>query len=191
MTRRELLSMLFSVGALKCTGFPQAQDAKPKSTPIFRVKPLAGVDFVLRNSPTPRKYLIETMPGGVALLDYNNDGLLDLFFVNGGHIPSGTSAPRSFSRRDPAYWNRLYRQNPDRTFTDVTREAGLADAGDYNFGMGVAVGDYDNDNDGKLDLFVTRYLDWSLKTSKTCGAEKPTYCKPGEFPPTTNILYRN
>ena len=231
--------MLFSVGALKCTGFPQAQDAKSKSTPIFRVKPLAGVDFVLRNSPTPRKYLVETMPGGVALLDYNNDGLLDLFFVNGGHIPGGASAPRSFGRHDPAYWNRLYRQNPDGTFTDVTREAGLADAGDLNFGMGVAVGDYDNDgfpdiyvtnfgknilyhnngdgtftdvtekagvggggwsasagfldydNDGKLDLFVTRYLDWSFETSKTCGAEKPTYCKPGEFPPTTNILYRN
>jgi enediyne biosynthesis protein E4 len=239
MTRRELLSMLFSLGALKCAGFAQTQDTKLKSAPIFGVKPLKGVDFVLRNSPTPHKYLIETMPGGVALLDYNNDGLLDLFFVNGGHIPSEPSASRSFDRRNPAYWNRLYRQNPDGTFTDVTRQAGLADAGDFNFGMGVAVGDYDNDgfpdiyvtnfgknilyhnngdgtftdvtdkagvggggwsasagffdydNDGKLDLFVTRYLDWSMEKSKTCGVEKPTYCKPGEFPATTNILYRN
>jgi enediyne biosynthesis protein E4 len=50
------------------------------------VSPLEGVSFVLRNSPTSQKYLIETMPGGVALLDYNNDGLLDLFFVNAGRV---------------------------------------------------------------------------------------------------------
>ena len=53
---------------------------------ILEVKPPNGVDFTLQNSPTPQKYLIETMPGGVALLDYNNDGLLDIFLVNGGRI---------------------------------------------------------------------------------------------------------
>ncbi len=105
--------------------------------------------FVHRNSPTPQKYLIETMGGGVALLDYNNDGLLDVFLVNGGQIP-GTG----FNRQDPAYWNRLYRQNPDGSFTDVTAGSGL-DKTSGAYGMGVATGDFDND--GWVDLYVTNY----------------------------------
>ncbi len=129
--------------------------AKPKAAPIFQAKALKGVDFVLHNSPTSRKYLIETMPGGVALLDYNNDGLLDVFFVNGGGVRDIMGSPTSFERRNPAYWNRLYRQNPDGTFIDVTEQAGLADAGDSNYGMGVAVGDYDND--GFPDIYVTSF----------------------------------
>ncbi len=80
--------------------------ATPEPGPIFRAKALKGVDFVLRNSPTPRKYLIETMPGGVALLDYNNDGLLDIFLVNGGHVRDIPGSPINFDRRNPAYWNR-------------------------------------------------------------------------------------
>jgi len=206
---------------------------------LFEVKLPQGIDFVLRNSPTPQKYLIETMPGGVALLDYNGDGLLDIFVVNGGQIESPMKAPENFSRHDPRYWNRLYRQNRDGSFTDVTEQAGLADAGDGNYGMGVAVGDYDNDgfpdlyvtsygknvlyhnngngtftdvtakagvagdgwsvsagffdydNDGKLDLFVTRYMEWDTQHSKDCGGNFHTYCPPGEFPRTTNILYHN
>jgi hypothetical protein len=132
-----------------------AVGATPDPGPIFRTKALKGVDFVLRNSPTSRKYLIETMPGGVALLDYNNDGLLDIFFVNGGHVRDITGSPINFDRRNPAYWNRLYRQNSDGSFTDVTEHAGLANAGDSNYGMGVAVGDYDND--GFPDIYVTNF----------------------------------
>jgi hypothetical protein len=213
--------------------------ATSAGAPIFDVKPLRGVDFILQNSPTPQKYLIETMPGGVALLDYNNDGLLDIFVVNGGRIASPLPVPDNFDRHDPRYWNRLYRQNKDGTFTDVTEQAGLANAGDGNYGMGVAVGDYDNDgypdlfvtsygknilyhnngdgtftdvtakagvagggwsvsagffdydNDGKLDLFVTRYMEWDMQHSKDCGGDFHTYCPPGEFPRTTNILYHN
>jgi len=123
--------------------------------PVFDVNLPRGLDFILQNSPTPQKYLIETMPGGVALLDYNNDGLLDIFLVNGGHISSPMQSPENFDRHDPRYWNRLYRQNKDGSFTDVTEQAGLANAGDGNYGMGVAVGDYDND--GYPDLFVTSY----------------------------------
>ena len=211
----------------------------PGSAPTFEVKQLRGINFILQNSPTPQKYLIETMPGGVALLDYNNDGLRDIFVVNGGHITSPMPASENFNRHDPRYWNRLYRQNRDGSFTDVTEQAGLANAGDGNYGMGVAVGDYDNDgypdlyvtsygknilyhnngdgtftdvtakagvagggwsvsagffdydNDGKLDLFVTRYMEWDTQHSKDCGGSFHTYCPPGEFPRTSNILYHN
>lgn len=125
------------------------------AAPVLEVKQPKGLDFVLRNSPTAQKYLIETMPGGVALLDYNNDGLLDIFVVNGGKVSDPMQMPESFDRSNPMYWNRLYRQNKDGSFTDVTKEAGLTNAGDGNYGMGVAVGDYDND--GYPDIYVTSY----------------------------------
>jgi hypothetical protein len=129
--------------------------AAAPTAPVFELTQPRGLDFILKNSPTPQKYLIETMPGGVALFDYNNDGLLDIFFVNGGRVTNPMQTPEKFDRHDPKYWNRLYRQNKDGTFTDVTQQAGLADAGDGNYGMGVAVGDYDND--GFPDLYVTSY----------------------------------
>src|SRR5436305_604549 len=91
--------------------------AMAATAPIFDLKLPRGLDFTLQNSPTPEKYLIETMPGGVALFDYNNDG--------------------------------------------------------------------------QLDLFVTRYMEWDTKHSKTCGGAWRTYCPPVEFPATTNLLYRN
>ena len=136
-------------------GLTLALWAASLAAPVFDVKLPQGLDFTLRNSPTPQKYLIETMPGGVALLDYNNDGLLDIFLVNGGRVSSPMQTPENFDRHDPLYWNRLYRQNKDGGFTDVTQQAGLANAGEGNYGMGVAVGDYDND--GYPDLYVTSY----------------------------------
>src|SRR5208282_6684900 len=148
MMRICLLSLLFSLSAI-------SQTPAPTPEPQFKLSPARGVDFILRNSPTSRKYLVETMPGGVALLDYNNDGLLDVFLVNAGRVRDPMRNPFSFDRRDPAYWNRLYRQNKDGTFTDVTEQAGLASVGDANYGMGVAVGDYDND--GYPDIYVTNY----------------------------------
>ena len=125
------------------------------SRSIFHPTLPRGLDFILQNSPTPKKYLIETMPGGVALLDYNNDGLLDIFLVNGGRVADPIPQPENFGRGDPKYWNRLYRQNKDGSFTDVTEASGLANAGNGNYGMGVAVGDYDND--GYPDIYVTNY----------------------------------
>jgi hypothetical protein len=120
---------------------------------VFETVNPTGLDFVHQNSPTRQKYLIETMGGGVALLDYNNDGRLDIFLVNSGKIEDRPNAPETFARNDPRYWNRLFRQNPDGSFTDVTKQAGLAQAGEDNYGMGVAAADYDND--GYTDLFVT------------------------------------
>ncbi|MFB3923540.1 MAG: CRTAC1 family protein [Terriglobia bacterium] len=102
----------------------------------------AGVKFVLRNSATPNKYQIEPMVGGVAVFDYNNDGFQDIYFVNGAKIPE-------LMKTGPEYYNRLYRNNGDGTFTDVTDSAGVRGEG---YSMGVAVGDYDND--GWEDLFV-------------------------------------
>ena len=118
---------------------------------IFRP---AGLEFTHRNSPTKQKYLIETMGGGVGLLDYNNDGLLDVFLVNGGKIDDPQKLPPNFARREPDYWNRLYAQNRDGSFKDVTAQAGLSKVGN-EYGMGVAVGDYDNN--GFPDIYVTNY----------------------------------
>jgi enediyne biosynthesis protein E4 len=125
------------------------------TVPIFELKHPAGLDFTLENSPTPQKYLLETMPGGVALLDYDQDGLLDIFLINGGQVSGSMQQADDFKRSNPRYWNRLYHQNQDGSFTDVTQQAGLANAGDGNYGMGVAVGDYDND--GFPDIYVTNY----------------------------------
>src|SRR5437879_7127567 len=105
------------------------------ATPVFDVRLPRGLDFTLQNSPTAQKYLIETMPGGVALFDYNNDGLLDIFLVNGGRLTSPMQVPERFDRTNPRYWNRLYRQNKDGSFTDVTEAARLANPGIGNYGM--------------------------------------------------------
>ena len=101
------------------------------------------IRFALRNSVSPQRYTIETMTGGVALFDYNNDGLLDIFFTNGAAIPS-------LEKTSEAYFNRLFRNNGDGTFTDVTERAGVKGLG---YSMGVAAADYDND--GFVDLYVT------------------------------------
>ena len=122
---------------------------------VFEVLRPRGIEFMHHNSPTPEKYLIASMGGGVALLDYDNDGLLDVFLVDSGSLSSRMKTPESFGRGDPKYWNRLYKQNLDGSFTDVTERAGLAKAGDGNYGMGVATGDYDND--GYTDIYVTAY----------------------------------
>ena len=112
----------------------------------------SGVNFDYKSSHTSRKYLIETMGAGVALFDYDNDVRLDIFLVNGAPLddpmPKGTIPKKT----GPAYWNRLYHQKADGTFEDVTDKAGLQGEG---YGMGVAVGDYDND--GNEDLYVTAY----------------------------------
>lgn len=106
------------------------------------VAPLAGVRFVLNNSATPERRQIETMVSGVAVVDYNNDGKPDLYFVNGARQPA-------LVKDDPSFFNRLYRNDGDWTFTDVTLAAGVQGEG---FATGVAAADYDND--GFADLFV-------------------------------------
>jgi enediyne biosynthesis protein E4 len=114
-----------------------------------------NIDFKQENSATTNKYLVETMGGGVALLDYDNDGRLDIFFVNGAYIADPMPESKLPDKSDPKYWNRLFHQNSDGTFTDVTEKAGLTGMPQNYYGMGVAVGDYDND--GFEDIYVTGY----------------------------------
>jgi hypothetical protein len=116
-----------------------------QQTPPIRFEDIAeraGVYSITENCPTPEKHQPETMLAGVALFDYDGDGLLDIYLVNGAEMPSLVKTGAKYS-------NRLYRNNGDGTFTDVTEHAGVAGAG---YGMGVAVGDYDND--GRPDLFL-------------------------------------
>jgi enediyne biosynthesis protein E4 len=161
-----ILCLLWKVPGLRAQTPPPApvpaprQAAQPrrpapsKLSPNKAVPALASIQFEntieqsklkfkLRNSVSPQRYTFETMTGGVALFDYNNDGLLDIFFINGAAIPS-------LEKSDPSYANRLFRNNGDGTFTDVTEKAGLQGIG---YSMGVAAGDYDND--GFVDLYVT------------------------------------
>jgi hypothetical protein len=218
-----------------------SRTAAPATAPQGRIAfedtiDASGIHFQLKNSISPQRYSIETMLGGVAVFDYNNDGLPDIFFTNGAAIPS-------LEKSDPSYWNRLYRNNGDGTFTDVTEKAGVKGVG---YSMGVAAGDFDNDgfvdlyvvgvnrnqllhnngdgtftdvtekagvsgmvpahgkqwsvaagwfdynNDGLLDLLVINYLDYNIADCKLCSIDGVrTYCAPGNFKGTQNILYRN
>ncbi len=105
----------------------------------------AGISFQHDNAASPEKYLIETMGSGCGWIDYDQNGLLDLYLVNGASRRPNTSKH--------ALRSALYRNNGDGTFTDVTIKAGVDAEG--LFGMGAAVGDYDND--GFPDLFVLGY----------------------------------
>ena len=144
------------------------------------------IKFKLKNSVSPQRYTFETMTGGVAVFDYNNDGLPDIFFTNGAAIPS-------LEKSDPSYSNRLFRNNGDGTFTDVTEKAGVGGiVPKLGKAWSVAAGWFDYNNDGLLDLFVVNYLNYSISTATLCVQQGlPAYCSPVDFLGTPNILYRN
>ena len=127
--------------------------AAPARLPSFAdVTSASHVDFQHAASHTSRKYLVETMGAGVAMLDYDGDGRQDLFFVNGAALDDPMPKDKVPDKSDRRYWNRLYRNEGDGTFTDVTEAAGVR--GD-SYGQGVAVADYDND--GHPDIYVTNF----------------------------------
>ncbi len=132
--------------------------AERKSTIVFApAGSPSGLDFVLHNSATERRYLPETMAGGIAAFDFDGDGRLDLFFANGASMPG-------LVKTGPDTWDRLYRNDGQGHFTDVTKKSGLAGEG---YSIGAAAGDFDND--GRVDLFVAGVYGSHLYRNKGAG----------------------
>ena len=132
---------------------PPAPGPQAPSTVTFTdITTVSGISFKHAASVTSQKYLLEAMGGGVALLDYDSDGRLDIYFTNGARLSDPMPGGALPDKQDAKYWNRLYHQKADGKFEDVTEKAGVRGAG---YSMGAAAGDYDND--GWTDLFVTGY----------------------------------
>jgi hypothetical protein len=130
----------------------QAAGSPSGGAKFIDVTSTLDINFEYVASHTTKKYLLETMGSGVALFDYDNDGRLDIYVVNAAPLRDPTAKGTIPEKAGPKYWNRLYHQKSDGTFEDVTEKAGLQGVG---YGMGVAIGDYDND--GFEDLYVTAY----------------------------------
>jgi hypothetical protein len=132
---------LFSGATASSVSRTDREDAEP-AVRFENVAAAAGIDFLLRNDAAGRKYQVETMLGGVVVIDFDNDGWPDIYATNGAALPS-------LQKNDPRFHNRLYRNNRDGTFADVTQRAGVSGNG---YSMGAAVGDFDNN--GWEDLYV-------------------------------------
>ncbi len=145
----------------------------PVSTRAFTLQNVAasaGLNFRQNNFATEKKYPFETLGGAVAVLDYDNDEALDLFFLNGSPSPEHIKS-------DPRSWNRLYRNSGKGAFVDVTEQAGLTGSGKKGYPQGVAVGDYDND--GFEDIYVTCYGDNILYHNNRNGTFTDVTAKAG------------
>jgi len=141
--------LLFATGSLRSEtpggqGAPKPEAAAPSGR-FTDIRSSAGITFVQDSTQTDEKYYLETMGTGVAWLDYDQDGLMDLYLVQSG--PTDAYKPANSLR------SALYHNNGDGTFTDVTEKASVG--GESHYGQGVAVGDYNND--GYPDLYVTGY----------------------------------
>jgi hypothetical protein len=233
ISRRDLLKGLGSASIVLATERGRWSAIGTNPVTFLDVAGQAGITFRHDNAASPEKYLIETMGSGCGCIDYDQNGLLDLYLVNG-------AATRVYTPKQ-SLRSALYRNNGDGTFTDVTEKAGVGAEG--LFGMGVAVGDYDNDgfpdllvlgygrcilyhnngngtfsdvtahagvensgrwassaawfdydNDGRLDLIVVNYVDWSPERNFYCGDRGPgmrSYCHPDDFHGQPSTLYHN
>jgi len=139
-----LAGLIFSVPAAFLapqTKPPAREDSKSVTDSAIHFV-FQAIDFKLDSNESPEHHAPETMEGGVAVFDYNNDGKLDIFFANGANL-------KTLKKDSPKYYNRLFENDGKGHFTDVTEKAGLAGTG---YDTGVAIGDYDND--GFEDIFV-------------------------------------
>src|SRR5918995_5828604 len=131
-SRRDFLRVAGLAGVAAAAGLPPWQTPAVRGAPpVFEEIPstVSGITWVHENAMSPERYLPETMGPGVAFLDYDNDGWMDVYLVNSG--------PSDFYKPDKPLRNALYRNNRDGTFTDVTEKAGVAGG---TFGMGAVVG---------------------------------------------------
>ena len=232
--RREFLRLLSLAGASTISGLSWFRTGAAAAGPLFEEIPASasGITWIHENAMSADRHLPETMGPGVAFVDYDNDGWVDIFMVN-----SGAS---DFYKPKAPLKNALYKNNRDGTFTDVTDKAGVA--GGREFGMGCAIADYDNDgypdilvtaygrctlyrnngngtftdvtdkagvaapgwttsavwfdydNDGRLDLMLCSFVQFSLANNVICGDNKlgkRFYCIPRVFKPTPSLLYHN
>jgi len=153
--------------------------AQSSETLFLEIPPAAsGISWVHDNAISDNRYLPETLGPGCAFVDYDNDGWMDIYLVNSG--------PCDFWKPHTPIRNALYKNNRDGTFTDVTEKAGVAGG---TFGMGVAVGDYDND--GYPDLFVTAYGNCILYKNNHDGTFTDVTAKAGLATPgwTTSAVW--
>ena len=151
------------------------------AAPLFEEIPasVSGIAWTHENAMSSNRYLPETMGPGVAFVDYDNDGWMDLFMVNSGAA--------DFYTPSKPLKNALYKNNRDGTFTDVTDKAGVA--GGQSFGMGCAIADYDND--GYADIFVTAYGRCTLYHNNGNGTFTDVTAKAGFAAPgwTTSAVW--
>src|SRR6267143_1868750 len=202
--------------ALAVVALPAQQSVKPPNQPkplpgkFTDVTAALGLQFQYMSSHTPKHYLPETMGAGVALFDYDNDGRLDIFLVNGAPLTDPTPKRSIPQKTGPKYWNRLFHQKSDGTFedlyvtayggnklyhnngngtfTDVTEKAGVGGSG-----WSTSAAWVDLDNDGLLDLIVLRYVQWDFD-DVWCGEHKEgfrSYCHPDIFQPISPLVYHN
>jgi hypothetical protein len=143
LPRTAALACLAAIAAHAATPrAAQSRSPAPSEVRLSNVAAAAGLRFVYQHSPTSEKYFVESVPGGVAVFDYNGDRRPDLFFPNGAATPS-------LEKVTPRDSNRLYRNDGGMRFTDVTDAAGVSGVG---YSIGAAAADFDND--GQVDLFV-------------------------------------
>ncbi len=142
-----LIAYLAALPGISANDLSRSDKSLPASPSLVfeDVAAEAGLDFQHFSGSPEKQYILESMSGGVAWIDFDRDGWMDLYLVNGGHWEELVQGKRTVS-------NALYRNNGDGTFTEVTGKAGV---GNRHWGMGVAAGDYDND--GWVDLFVCNY----------------------------------
>jgi len=134
--------LIGGLAALLVSGRPVLLRGQDAPIRFHNVTGGSGPTFVLQQHATPDKHMVETMAGGLAVFDYDGDGRPDIFFTNGAALPS-------LNKQTPADWNRLYHNDGNFHFSDVTENAGVRGVG---YTTGAAAGDFDND--GHEDLFV-------------------------------------